>query len=139
MGSSDQVDIEISEDLVRSIIEAKVHTAIVESLASEKGVVERVVSAALCRKVSEDGSKPDRYEKSPLTYMEYLCRRVISQAAEAAIARWAEERQDVLEAEFLKQLQAKKTASAMVRACVDGLQQAAKCGWRFQVVFPDER
>lgn len=138
MSGSDQVDIKISEDLVRSIIEAKVHTAITEALSDKKGVVERVVSAALSRKVNSKGQKPDSYDRDPLTYMEYLCRKLISRATETAIEKWVESRHAVLEAEFLRQLQTKKTSSAMVRACVDGFQEAAKQSWRFQVVFPKD-
>jgi len=44
---TDTVDIKVSEDLIRGIIETKVQAAITEALSTESGMVERVVAAAL--------------------------------------------------------------------------------------------
>lgn len=136
--SHDQVDIKVSPDLVRAIIETKVQAAITEALTSERGVVERVVAAALQTKVDNDGKRSAYSSENKFTYLDYLCRKILRSAAEAAVERWAAERKEVLEAEFLRQLQTKKTSSQLVRACVDGLTTAVKHKWTFMVEFPRE-
>jgi len=134
--ATDQVDVKISEDLVRGIIETKVQAAITEALSPQKGIVERVVGAALSMKVDDTGKRSSYASDNKLTYLEVLCRKVVQAAAESAIEKWAAERQAVLEAEFLRQLQTKKTSSQLVRACVDGLADAVHSRWRFSVCFP---
>ncbi len=130
---SDSVDIKVSPDLVRSIIETKVQTAIVEALDSETGIVERVITAAMGLKVNNEGKVDNYGDRNKRTMLEWMCHQVVNKAAEAAVAKWVAERHDVLEAEFLKHLHTKKASSAMVRACVDGLAAATASKWRFSV------
>lgn len=133
--AADQVDIKVSEDLIRGIIETKVQAAITEALSSERGVVERVVAAALDTKVNEKGER-SRYDgDNKFTYLDSLCRRVIRAAAESAIQKWAAEQQAMLEAQFRRQLQTRKVSNRLVRACVDGLTDATEAQWRFKVEF----
>jgi hypothetical protein len=108
---ADQVDIKISEGLIKGIIESKVHTAIAEALSPDKGVVERIVCAALNHKVDINGRVSSYSSDNKFPYIETLCGTIIREAAEAAVKGWAEERHEVLEKEFLKQLQTKKTSS----------------------------
>lgn len=133
----DQIDIKVSEGLVRGILEAKVQAAIVGVLTKDSSIVEQVVSAALMTKVNGECTR-SRYESdNRFTFLDALCRKTIRQAAEAAIQTWAKERQDVLEKEFLRQLQTRKTSSKLVRACIDGLAEATKNSWTFSVRFPE--
>jgi len=132
-----EVDIKVSEDLIRGIIETKVQTAITEALSEESSVVENVVTAALTQKVSSTGSVSRYATDNKFSYLDVLCKKLIREAAEAAIARWVVSRKEVLEKEFLRQLQTKKTSSLMVRACVEGLTGAVKEKWRFSVSFTD--
>jgi len=135
---SDQVDIKISESLIKGIIESKVQTAITEALSKDKGVVERVVASALTMMVGEDCNVSKYSSDNKYTFLDALCRKLIREAALVAVQKWAEDRKEVLEREFLHQLQTKKVSNLMVRACVDGLIDATKNKWRFTVCFPDE-
>ena len=108
--SADQVDIKVSPDLIRGIIETKVQAAITDALLPEGEVVTKLVAAALTQKVSAQGKVTGRDYEDKYTYLDYLCRDVIQKAAAAAIANWAKERHTVIEAEFRRQLQTKKTS-----------------------------
>jgi len=133
----DAVDIKISDDLVMGIIEKKVQTAIIEALDSETGVVERVITAALGMKVDSEGKVNSYSSSNKYTLLDVTCKKLIQGAAEAAIKDWVDKRHDVIKAEFMKQLQTKKTSSLLVRACVDGLAAATTSRWRFSVAFDD--
>ena len=135
---TDQIDIKVSEDLVKGILESKVQAAITEALSKDQGIVESVVHAALSCKVNADGKRSTYDSENKFTYLDALCKKTIQAAAESAIKKWAEERQKSLEAEFLKQLQTKKTSSMIVKACVSGLVEATKSKWNFSVNFPSE-
>jgi len=134
----DTVDIKISEDLIKGIIETKVQTAIAEALSSERTVVEQVVSAALTCRVDQNCNRSKYDSDNKYTYIEALCKKLIRDAATQAVQQWAESKQAELEKEFLRQLQTKKTSSKVVAACVDGLSEATKNHWRFSVQFPSE-
>jgi len=87
--------------------------------------------------VGQDGQRSRYDSENKFTYLDRLCCNLIRGAAKSAIQKWAAEQQDVLEAEFLRQLQTKKVRSTVVRACVDGLASATKNHWRFTVDFPE--
>ena len=97
---ADQVDIKISEGLVKGIIESKIQTAIVESLSGESTLIEKVVAAALQAKVDASGKRSNYSSDNKFTFLEVLCRKTLQDAAKLAIQQWANERQDVLRAEF---------------------------------------
>lgn len=130
---ADQVDIKVSEGLVRSIIEAKVQAAISEALMDHAGVVEQVVSAALQQKVDDNGQVSKYSSENRFTYLEWLCRSVIRTAATEATVRWAATRQKELEEEFFKQLQTKKTATMLAKSCLAGVIDAAGSQYRLNV------
>jgi len=137
MSANGQVDIKISDDLIRPIIEAKVQAAIVEALSGDSGLVGKTISNALTMKVDSNGKVSDYTCSNKYTYLDYLCKSIIIEAADKAVRRWVEMRKPELEEEFLRQIQTKKTSKMLVRACVDGLANATKNKWRFSVVFPD--
>ena len=133
------VDIKVSKDVIKGIIEAKVQTAITEAMSSERGVVERLVAATLDQKVDTKGQRSTYRDENKQTYLEYLCRDVLQEGAKEAIKLWAEERKEVLMGEFLRQLQTKQTSNLLVKACVEGITEAVSSHWRFSVKIGEEK
>lgn len=133
--SDAKVEVKITEDLVKPIIQAKIEAAIVTSLNEEQGLVEKTVAAVLSEKVDNEGkvSKSDYYNK--YTRIEYLSTRMIQNAAEAAIVKWAENNQKQIEDAMYKELSKKAQTSNLVKSILNGLVDATKSSWRFKVDF----
>lgn len=129
---ADQIDIKISEDLVRPIIETKINQAIVAGMGDFDKVIAKVASTIINHKVDGDG-KPERYSsRDNLTYIEWLSKRVIQEAAESAMKEWAEERKPEIQKELVRQMSLKKTTNVMVKAMVDGFITASQEKYRYK-------
>lgn len=132
METKSQVDIKVSQDLIAPIIEAKVQAAIIEALGDERDLIERVVTAALTKKV-----ETDRYSSKTIPWIEKVCNEVVRAAAEQAIKTWAGSQQDRIAEEFVRQLSQQRTSKSVVRAMIDGLADASKSRWKFSVELPE--
>ena len=130
---SDQVDIKISQDLVKPIIEAKIQQAIAEGLNSSNQMIEAVASRILTTKVSVDGTKSRYSSDNKYTYMEYLSQDIITTAAKAALAEWVETRKKEIKECLYKQMSLKKNANILVQAVMNGLVESTKCKYRFSM------
>ena len=130
--TKDTATVNIPNDVLEPIISAKIHTAIIEALGDEKGVIERIVSDLLTRQI-----KPDQYSSKSVPWIEHTCLKVLRAAAEQAIQEWAASKQDELAAEFVRQLQQKTNAKRVVRAMIDGMAEVAGSRWNFSVEIKD--
>ena len=128
---SDNVEIKVSKELIEPVIAAKVQTAIVEALGDKRGVIERMVAEALQAKV-----KNSQYGYDTVPWIDRVCKDLIQESAKVAIRKWADEQQEKIVAEFVRQLSTKGTARSVVKAMTTGLAEAVACKWRFSVDFP---
>ena len=130
-GKESQVGVTVSENLILPILEAKVQAAIIEALGDERSLIERVVTAALTKKI-----KPDQYSHKEVPWIEHVCQNVIQAAARDAIEQWAGSQKEAITQEFLRQLKTRKTSSSVVGAMIEGLNAAASHKWKFSVELP---
>jgi len=77
------VSINVSPEVVKPIIEAKIQAAIVDQLCQEKKLVQAVVEQVLYGKVDSDG-KPSRYGDG-MSYIQWVVERAVRQATMRAV------------------------------------------------------
>ena len=130
-----KVQVQITEDLVQPIIQAKIEAAIVSALADEKGLVEKTVAAALSQKVDSEGKVNSSDYQNKQTRVEYLSVQLVQQAAKDALARWVSENQKQIEKAMYEELSRKSQTSKLVKAILAGLVDSTKSQWRFDVSF----
>ena len=130
-----KVQVQITEDLVQPIIQAKIEAAIVSALADEKGLVEKTVAAALSQKVDSEGKVNSSDYYNTQTRVEYLSVQLVQQAAKDALARWVSENQKQIEKAMYEELSRKSQTSKLVKAILAGLVDSTKSQWRFDVSF----
>lgn len=83
------VNLTISRELVKPILEAKIQSAILNQLVDGQKLMETLVSKTLLEKVGPDG-KTDSYYSKDRTWLEYLCQDAIKTATVAAVREAAE-------------------------------------------------
>ena len=126
------VNVEISEDLVKPIIQAKIQAAIVTEMSKDKdGLLEAMVNGAMTQKVNDDGRrvKDSYYNKTP--FIEVLCKNAIQEAAREAMKDFIEENKPLIKEKIKKELTRKN--SMMAKAVVDGMVKNMQTSWNFKV------
>ena len=101
---TDQIDIKISQDLVKPIIEAKVKAAIVQALDGEKQILEGILDAYMTQKVDSEG-KVGRGYSSDKPRIDWLLKSCIENALRGAIKEHLSGNQEKFTQEFLKYFQ----------------------------------
>jgi len=129
-----KVQVQITDDFVKPIIQAKIEAAIVSSLNEEQGLVEKTVAAVLSERVDSEG-KNTSSDYHTHSRIEYLSTSMIQQAATEAIRRWAKENQKRIEEAMYKELRKKSQTSKLVKSILAGLVEASKADWHFKVSF----
>jgi len=114
------VNLSISQEVVRPIIEAKIHTAIASALADQIPLMDRIVNRVLMAKVDTEG-KESCYARNDLTFVQWLCSEGIRKAAKDATIEAVEKMKPQLQALIVKELEKRKgeIAGELVKFFVD--------------------
>lgn len=121
--ANENVSINMPQDLVKPIIEAKVAAAISEALGGSDAIVERMVALALSKKVDSSGKVSEYSSYNTHNFIEVVCANTIREAAKKAINEFVASQAPKIEAEIRKQLTVrnKDLAKAFVASLVDGV------------------
>lgn len=124
------VNIQISNEVVQTIIEKKIQTAVVSALSGETNLLEAMVKTVLMVKVNSEGHVDKYSSRDSVDYLEWLCRRVIREQAEIGVKKFVENNASVIEKEIEKQLktQTKSLAAQFVTSLLD----TSKNAWRIK-------
>lgn len=128
----DQIDIKISEDLVKPIIEAKIKASLIQALEGEGKILEGILDAYMKQKVDSEG-KIGRGYSGDKPRIDWLLESCISKALESAIKEHLSKNQAKFTQEFLKYFQSKRGSNKIVKAMQSGLIEAMSSSWRFSV------
>lgn len=126
------LDMKISGDLVREIIDAKIKTAIVSELGKERALISHAVDQLMSVKVNYAGKVTGSSYDDKYNLVEALTRVAIRDAVNAAIREWVAENATALKEQVAKELQrkAKGMASAMVKGLGESLDGQS---WRLSI------
>lgn len=101
------VNLSISQEVVKPIIEAKIQAAITKELEGAATMMDRIVYRVLMAKVDSDG-KESCYARGDLTYVQWLCQECIRKAALSALEEASKSMQPKLKALIVKELERQK-------------------------------
>ncbi len=122
----------VSPELVRPVIEAKIQAAIVAELqkTSVDWVLGGLVSKALGQKVDQMNGQPSTYS-SAIPLLEWLCKDAVQKVARQAIAEWIEANRSIFQKHFEAEM--KKNSKSMAKVFFDGVTESMKSTWQFKV------
>jgi len=129
------VSVEVGSELVKPILEAEIHTAIVNQLGNKQNLIGEIISRMLSTKVDHKG-KPEQYSSnSSIPLIEFLSRKAITSCARSAVESWVDSKKAEIQAEIERQMNKKtKTISKML---VDGFAESVKSDYsmKFDIRF----
>lgn len=129
---SGDVNLSISPDVIKPILEARIQAALASALSvGQEGVfIEKAIMVALQMKVDSSGKPGDGYSyTTPL--IQWLCQKAIKDAAERAVRDWAEKSMPKLQGELERQLKSRSRNLAV--SMVAGLETALRDSWKFNL------
>ena len=127
-----KVDVKVSDDLIKPIIEANIQAAIASNFSDlQSQFIEKAVAQALTQPVDSDG-KPSRYSGG-IPYIEYLCKKKVQDMAKEALENFVGKNREKIIKQFEKEMQ--KNSRGMGRILVDGITDCMKSSWKFEPKF----
>ena len=127
--SKDLVSLNVSQELIKPVIEKQVQAAIMAQLGSAEDVIAKVVQLALHVKVNDEGnvSKDSYYNK--YDFMEVLVGKKIREAATEAFQEWVKGNLDKVRAAVLKEMRKPSRQEALAAAFYDAIQDSISASW----------
>ncbi len=98
------VNLSISTEVVKPIIEAKIQAAIVAALGDNKSMVESVVGMVLQMKVDKDCKRSTYDYENKYSFIEALCMKEIAEATRTAIKEYFQNHSELVKNAMKKYL-----------------------------------
>lgn len=133
---AETASVNIPTDLIKPVIEAEVQAAIIRGLGHSDQLIRNMVTHILERKVDENG-KDCHYSRENL--LDVLAKKAIKDAVKLMVDEWVKSQMPFIQKQLETELSKKKNGLAALMT--QGLADALKSGWRFQVncQFKDEK
>jgi hypothetical protein len=137
MKMADQMEFKISEGLIKPIIQAKIHEAMITAMGGHEKLITDMLDTYMNQVVDNEG-KPTNYNGKPRLY--HLANRMVEDALKTALIEYLKTKQALLEKEFTKFFESKKGTSQLIAAMQDGFCKALTDKWHFTInVAPPNR
>ena len=126
---SGSVNMQVDEKLVQEVVQQQITAAIsAELMKVDKSIIDGIVNGVLKQAVDSDG-KVTAYS-SNTTFLVWLVRKSIRDAASVAVQEYVAEQKEILKKSIVKTLKA--NPDVMAQALVNGFEDSLK-GWHFTV------
>jgi len=125
------VNLNISEDIVRPIIEKQIQAAVLANIGDPEETIGKLVSLALKQKVNSEGyvSKYDcenRYD-----FLEVMTGAAIREAAKEALKKWLSDNAELMKKKVIEELNKPERRESIVGAFADAVERSFKFQWNF--------
>lgn len=131
----DNVNIQISKDLIAPIIENKIKLAVLEALGDDKKLIMNVVETVLSLKVDETGKRQSSDYYNKFNFIDIVLKQGIENACKEAIKEFINENKEAIKEETKKQLCSKKGLGMFVDSFLSGMLKASESDYRFKAEF----
>lgn len=126
------VEIKVSGEMVKGIVEAKLQAAILRELSQNpQTIIDGIVASAFNMKVDETGkvNRDSWYNKH--NWVKQAVEIEISRIAKESLVKWVESQQEQIERAMLKELS--KSRDGMVKSFVESFTKSAQNTYGFKV------
>ena len=124
----DTLNIEVSQDLIRPIIETKIRLAIHEALGRDpQQLVDAIVKQAMDCKVDEKGNVNSSSYCNKYNYLEAMVRIAIREEAKTALQEVIDEQRPAIREAVKRTIMGARGASKIATAVVAGIAESVQC------------
>jgi hypothetical protein len=132
---ADSVDIKISQDLIKPIIESKIQMAIIDSLGDGEKVIADMVKYYMSQKVDSKGNTSSYHSSSDVPRLEYFAKMMIEEAIKNSVKEWTKENTILIQQQITSYFKSKRGSSMLVDAINSGIVKSLESIYSFQVVI----
>jgi hypothetical protein len=129
------VNLSISQEVVKPIIEAQIKTAIAAALGKQDAIIKSAIEAIMNYQVDYQGKHSQYSSDNKYNFVEIHIQEAIQTALKEAIQEWVKENQKRIKEEFFGILKTRKGSSALVKAFIDGIAQSLDHSITINTVF----
>lgn len=130
---SEPVELKISSEVIKPIIQAKINTAIIEALGGHKDLIESFLDAWMTRKVDSDGKESNYNSTKPR--IDYLLTKMLEEALKESLAELLKQRKGEIALEFAKYFKTKAGSNALMAALQNGVCKSLESAWMTSISF----
>ena len=132
---TDIVNLQISQDLIKPIIESKIKSALVEALGDEKTIIKDMIDVYLHQKVSSNGNVSSYSSDNKYQLVDILLTKLVTEAVKESMVDWLKDKKDLLKLELSKYFETQKGKKELIKSYADGLLNSMDRDYRFVVHF----
>ena len=132
---TDIVNLQISQDLIKPIIESKIKSALVEALGDEKTIIKDMIDVYLHQKVSSNGNVSSYSSDNKYQLVDILLTKLVTEAVKESMVDWLKDKKDLLKLELSKYFETQKGKKELIKSYADGLLNSMDKDYRFVVHF----
>ena len=132
MATGSGMSLNVDDNLIKPVIEAEIHSAIVTNLMKiDDKIISQLVSQVLNQMVDSNGKPSNNRYSDDKSFLVWLLNNAIKDATKEALKNYIEDRKETLTLEIEKQLFASK--SELARIFVEGITRGMSSSWSFKV------
>lgn len=130
---NEQTTINLPQELVKPIIEAKINEAILEGMKGSEHLINQAVVAILNQKVDSDGKMSRYSSENNVTLLRHLVTKAIRDAATEAVKSYVAEKQPEIRKAITAQLETKSMRDKFAKALIEGTVDMFASSYRMNV------
>lgn len=131
MGNIANMNLEINEEVVKTIFQQSLNQAIIDSMGNKEEYMSALINSALQQKVDDRGQKSRYNSDNKYTFIDIQVKNAIKEASKEAIHEYIKENKDLLKATVKKEMEKEENKSALVNAFVKGAVESFDYNYNF--------
>lgn len=132
---AETVNIEISKDLIKPIIENKIRLAIIEAFGNTQGVMDSFVNNIINDRVAENGMKSNYSSENKYSWIDIVVRKSIQEAVRVATVEFIQNNTAVIQKHVEKILKSEKGTNSFAAALLASVNENIKYGFKMNIDF----
>lgn len=123
------VTLNVSEEIIKEIVNKKIQAEIIEKTGSVKSFVEKMVELALRQKVNHRGNVSSSSYDNRYDFVEIVTANAIQEMAKKAFEEWLQVNKEKILIAVKKELNDSKRQKAIAKCYLDAIEKSLTCHW----------
>ena len=124
------VSLNVDSQLIKSVVEKKIATEIVDSLGNADELIEKMVAVALSVKVDRDGTRSKYSSDNKYDFIEAFTSQVIRNTAMETMKTWVKENSEKVKQAIIKEMMKPNTSRMIAKAFAESAVDSLEISWR---------
>lgn len=124
------MNMEISDEVVKTVFEQSLNQAIVEAMGNKEEYMSALINAAFKQKVDSTGKVNDYEHYNKHTWLDFHIKKAIQDAAQEALFEFLTENKEMLKRQVKEEMNKSQNRTALVNSFVRAAEEAFEYNFR---------